>query len=112
MIDDRYPAPRRLLKVTLLALFVTQFLVWPLTGTLDPHLGIAATEFVLLWFIVLYIKRNGLVAEDILLLNAVPISTLLITVPTALAGGILPVVTWPLGLVAGAGFMLYKRLRP
>ena len=30
----------------------------------------------------------------------------------AIAGGILPVVTWPLGLVAGAGFMLYKRLRP
>ena len=23
-----------------------------------------------------------------------------------------PVLTWPLGLVAGAGFMLYKRLRP
>ena len=30
----------------------------------------------------------------------------------AIAGGVLPVVTWPLGLVAGAGFMLYKRLRP
>ncbi len=30
----------------------------------------------------------------------------------AVAGGILPVVTWPIGLVAGAGFMLYKRLRP
>lgn len=30
----------------------------------------------------------------------------------AVAGGILPVVTWPVGLVAGAGFMLYKRLRP
>lgn len=30
----------------------------------------------------------------------------------AIAAGILPVVTWPLGLVAGAGFMLYKRLRP
>ena len=30
----------------------------------------------------------------------------------ALAGGILPVVTWPIGLIAGAGFMLYKRLRP
>ena len=30
----------------------------------------------------------------------------------AIAGGILPVVTWPIGLVAGAGFMLYKRLRP
>jgi hypothetical protein len=30
----------------------------------------------------------------------------------ALAGAILPVVSWPIGLVAGAGFMLYKRLRP
>lgn len=30
----------------------------------------------------------------------------------AVAGAVLPVVTWPLGLVAGAGFMLYKRLRP
>ena len=30
----------------------------------------------------------------------------------ALAGGLLPVVTWPIGLVAGAGVMLYKRIRP
>lgn len=30
----------------------------------------------------------------------------------AVAAGILPVVTWPIGLVAGAGFMLYKRIRP
>lgn len=30
----------------------------------------------------------------------------------AVAAAILPVVSWPLGLVAGAGFMLYKRLRP
>ncbi len=30
----------------------------------------------------------------------------------ALAAGLLPVVTWPIGLLAGAGFMLYKRLRP
>ena len=30
----------------------------------------------------------------------------------ALAGGLLPVVSWPVGLIAGAGFMLYKRLRP
>ena len=28
------------------------------------------------------------------------------------AAAILPVVTWPIGLVAGVGFMLYKRLRP
>ena len=30
----------------------------------------------------------------------------------AIAAGILPVVTWPLGLAVGAGFALYKRLRP
>lgn len=30
----------------------------------------------------------------------------------AVAAGILPLVTWPVGLVAGAGFMLYKRVRP
>jgi hypothetical protein len=30
----------------------------------------------------------------------------------AVAGMILPLVSWPLGLVAGAGFVLYKRLRP
>ena len=30
----------------------------------------------------------------------------------ALAGGLLPIVTWPIGLIAGAGFMLYKRVRP
>jgi hypothetical protein len=30
----------------------------------------------------------------------------------ALAGGLLPIVTWPVGLIAGAGFMLYKRVRP
>ena len=30
----------------------------------------------------------------------------------AVAGAILPVVSWPLGLLAGAGIVLYKRLRP
>ncbi|MBO9498479.1 MAG: hypothetical protein J7496_10645 [Novosphingobium sp.] len=27
----------------------------------------------------------------------------------ALIGGVLPVVSWPLGLIAGAGFMLWQR---
>lgn len=30
----------------------------------------------------------------------------------AVARAVLPVVSWPLGLLAGAGFALYKRLRP
>lgn len=29
----------------------------------------------------------------------------------AVAGMILPVVSWPLGLVAGAGFALYQRIK-
>ncbi|MEA3264560.1 MAG: hypothetical protein U9R07_13865 [Pseudomonadota bacterium] len=30
----------------------------------------------------------------------------------AVAAAVLPVISWPVGLIAGAGFMLYKRLRP
>ncbi len=30
----------------------------------------------------------------------------------AVAGAILPLVTLPIGAIAGAGFMLYKRIRP
>ena len=30
----------------------------------------------------------------------------------ALVGGLLPVVTLPVGLIAGAGYLLYKRVRP
>ena len=29
----------------------------------------------------------------------------------AVAGAVLPIVSWPVGLLAGAGFMLYKRLQ-
>jgi len=30
----------------------------------------------------------------------------------AVAAGVLPVISWPIGLIAGAGLMLYKRVRP
>ena len=29
----------------------------------------------------------------------------------AVAGLVLPIVSWPLGLAAGAGYMLYKRIK-
>lgn len=29
----------------------------------------------------------------------------------AVAGAVLPVVSWPIGLLAGAGFMLYQRIK-
>ena len=30
----------------------------------------------------------------------------------AVAGAVLPLISWPAGLLIGAGFMLYKRVRP
>ena len=60
------------MRVVLPALLIAQFIVWPITGLVSPHLGIAATELTLLWFAALYIKRNRLVSEDLLLLNATP----------------------------------------
>ncbi len=89
MMENAYPAPRHLLRTVLLALFVAQFIVWPLAGLLDPHLGIAATELSIVGFMALYLRRNRLLVEDALLLNAAPVATLVATVPTALAGGML-----------------------
>ena len=85
----QYPTPRGIIRIVLPALLVAQFIVWPVTGLVNPHLGIAATELTLLWFIALYVRRNRLVSEDLLLLNATPISTMLLVVPTALAGSLL-----------------------
>lgn len=89
MMEKAYPAPRHILRTVLLALFVAQFIVWPLAGLLDPHLGIAATELSIVGILALYVRRHRLLVEDALLLNAVPISTLVAVVPTALAGGLL-----------------------
>lgn len=88
-MENAYPAPRNILRTVLLALFVAQFIVWPLVGLLDPHLGIAATELSIVGFMALYLRRNRLLVEDALLLNAAPRSTLIAVVPTALAGGLL-----------------------
>lgn len=84
-----YPRLGQILRVALPALFVAQFLVWPLTGMLSPHLGIVATELVIVWFMALYIRRNRLEAENLLLFNATPLSTLLIVLPTAIGASLL-----------------------
>lgn len=84
-----YPNSRGIMRVVLPALLVAQFIVWPITSLVSPHFGIAATELTLLWFAALYIKRNRLISEDLLLLNATPISTILLVVPIALAGSLL-----------------------
>jgi len=88
-MEHAYPRLGQILRVALPALLVAQFLVWPLTGLLDPHLGIVATELLIVWFMALFIRRNRFEAENLLLFNATAPSTLLIVFPTAIGASLL-----------------------
>jgi membrane protease YdiL (CAAX protease family) len=82
-MEHNYPRLRQTLCLALPALLAAQFLVWPLVGLVDPHAGIVATELTIIGFMALYIRRHRLPGEDLLLLNATPLLTLLIALPTA-----------------------------
>ena len=79
-----YPRFPQVLRVALPALLLAHFAVWPIVGLLSLHAGIMAAECTLLWFVALYIRRHRLIAEDLLLLNATPTATLLLTIPVAI----------------------------
>ncbi len=79
-----YPRFSQILRVTLPALLLAHFVVWPIVGLLSLHAGIIAAECTLLWFVVLYIRRHRLIAEDLLLFNATPATTLLLTIPVTI----------------------------
>ena len=70
----------QILRVTLPTLLLAHFVVWP-SSALSLHAGIIAAECTLLWFVALYIRRHRLIAEDLLLFNATPAATLLLTIP-------------------------------
>jgi len=80
-----YPSPGQLLRVALPALLVAQFLVWPLISLHSPHAGLIAAELIVVWFMALFIRRRRLASADLLLLNAVPLATLVIALLTGLA---------------------------
>lgn len=79
-----YPRFSQILRITLPAILLAHFVVWPTVGLLSLHAGIIAAECTLLWFIALYIRRHHLIAEDLLLLNATSATTLLLTIPVAI----------------------------
>ena len=79
-----YPRFSQILRATLPALLLAHFVVWPIVGLLSPYAGIIAAECTLLWFVALYIRRHRLIAEDLLLFNATPATTLLLTIPVAI----------------------------
>ena len=76
-----YPQFSQILRITLPTLLLAHFVVWPIVGLLSLHAGIIAAECTLLWFVALYIRRHRLIAEDLLLFNATPAATLLLTIP-------------------------------
>lgn len=79
-----YPRLSQIIRVTLPVLLLAHFVVWPTVGLLSLHAGIIAAECTLLWFVALYIRRRRLIAEDLLLLNATPPATLLLTIPVSI----------------------------
>ena len=79
-----YPRFFPILRVTLPALLLARFVVWPIVSLLSLHAGIIAAECTLLWFVALYIRRHHLIAEDLLLFNATPVATLLLTIPVTI----------------------------
>ena len=79
-----YPRFSQILRVTIPILLLAHFVVRPIVGFLSLHAGIIAAECTLLWFVALYIRRHRLIAEDLLLLNATPIATLLLTIPVTI----------------------------
>ena len=79
-----YPRLSQIIRVTLPVLLLAHFVVWPIVGLLSLHAGIIAAECTLLWFVALYIRRHRRIAEDLLLLNATPLATLLLTIPVTI----------------------------
>ena len=79
-----YPRFSQILRVALPALLLAHFVVWPVVGLLSLHAGIIAAECTILWFVALYIRRHHLIAEDLLLFNATPARTLLLTIPVTI----------------------------
>ena len=78
-----YPHLAQILRMSLPALLLAQFVIWPIVGLSFPHAGIIAAETTLLWFMAFYIRRHHLATDNLLLLNATPGATLLLTIPLA-----------------------------
>ena len=85
---SQYPKLGQILRLALPALLLAQFLIWPLVGLHSPRAGLIAAELVIIWLMVFFIRRRHLVFEDILLLNATPVATLIIVAATAVGASL------------------------
>jgi len=72
----RYPSLGQVLLLTLIAFPLAQFLVYPVLAVQSPRVGLIGAELVLAFVIALAAWPRERVTEDLLLLNATPLSVL------------------------------------
>lgn len=82
-MNTSYPRLGQIFRVSLPALLLSRLLILPIIGPSLPYVGIVVAETALLCFLALYIRRHRLATEDLLLFNATPMPTLLMTIPLA-----------------------------
>lgn len=80
---SRYPPVRHLVVLSVVALPLSQFLIYPLTAAYSARLGLVAAELVLLWALSLSARRGRWSSEDVLLLNATAPGVLPVAAVTA-----------------------------
>jgi membrane protease YdiL (CAAX protease family) len=85
---SRYPSLGQILRVGIPALLLAQVLSWSLVSLNSTRLGFIAAELTILWFMIVFIRRKRFVPEDLLLLNATPVPTLIITCITAVGASL------------------------
>lgn len=85
-----YPSLRSILYLALGTAVLAQLLLFPFFSQLhSPQLSLVATELCILWLVILFVRRQRVSGEELLLLNATPLRTLMLTLPLALSGSLL-----------------------
>jgi membrane protease YdiL (CAAX protease family) len=69
---------------------LAQLLLFPFFSQLySPQLSLIATELCVLWLVILFVRRQQMPGEELLLLNATPLRTLVLTLPLAICASLL-----------------------
>lgn len=85
-----YPSLRSILYLVLGTAVLAQLLLFPVFSQLySPQLSLIATELSVLWLVILFVRRQQVPGEELLLLNATPLRTLMLTLPLALSASLL-----------------------
>lgn len=85
-----YPSLKNILYLALCAFSLAQLVLFPsISHFYSPQLGLIAAELSIFGLMALFIRQRRLAAEDLLLLNATSLSTLLITPLLAISASLL-----------------------